>query len=73
MKVTVKKYGQITIPKVFRESLDIRPGTALDFEVKNGALIIKRSDSRDFIDQVYGCLSHLKLKTNEIVATLRGR
>ncbi|MHB1013422.1 MAG: AbrB/MazE/SpoVT family DNA-binding domain-containing protein, partial [Desulfobacteria bacterium] len=31
MKATVAERGQVTIPKLLREKLGIRPGTRLDF------------------------------------------
>ncbi len=39
MRATVAERGQITIPKVLREQLGIRPGTILEFTEENGRLV----------------------------------
>ena len=36
MKALVSEKSQVTIPKSLRVSLDIKPGTQLDFEEKDG-------------------------------------
>lgn len=39
MKALVSEKGQVTIPKLLRDRLGLRPGTALDFQAEGGRLI----------------------------------
>jgi AbrB family looped-hinge helix DNA binding protein len=39
MNVKVAERGQITIPKILRERLDVRPGTVLEFKEDQGKLV----------------------------------
>ena len=36
------KRGQVTIPKLLRDNLELEPGQELEFEQREGALIIRR-------------------------------
>jgi len=57
MKSTLSEKGQVTIPKVLREKLGLRPGQILEFESKDGLLIgRKAAGKRDAIDAVFGIL-----------------
>ncbi len=40
MKSTLSERGQITIPKKIREQLGLRPGQELEFETRDGLLIV---------------------------------
>jgi AbrB family looped-hinge helix DNA binding protein len=50
----VSEKGQITIPKPLRESLGIRAGTELQFEEKDGALMVVPIVPMDPIDALVG-------------------
>lgn len=39
---TITKKGQVTIPKPFRETLQIKEGDSLVFEMKDDMLILKK-------------------------------
>jgi AbrB family looped-hinge helix DNA binding protein len=49
VKAIVAERGHVTIPKPLRDNLDIRPGTALEFIAKDGALVARKAETdRDF-------------------------
>jgi len=39
---TITKKGQVTIPKPFRDKLDIKEGDSFLFEIKDNLLIVKK-------------------------------
>lgn len=45
----VTQKGQVTIPKQFRESLNIREGDSLIFELKNDTLILKKKEKKSIL------------------------
>jgi antitoxin PrlF len=47
MKTTVSEKGQVTIPKVLRDKLGLRPGTVLDFDAVEGRLIGVKKEKED--------------------------
>jgi AbrB family looped-hinge helix DNA binding protein len=47
MKAIVSEKGQVTIPKVCRDRLGLRPGTVLDFETQDGQLVAVKSPATD--------------------------
>jgi antitoxin PrlF len=71
MKAVVSEKGQVTIPKVLRERLGIKPGEELDFQEQEGRLVATKISHRDPVDAVYGILS-LDVSTDEFIAELRG-
>jgi antitoxin PrlF len=72
MKAVVAERGQITIPKALRVALGIRPGTILDFEIRDHHLIAVKMEKIDPVEKVYGCLK-TTLRTDEIIKDLRGK
>lgn len=70
MKAIVAERGQVTIPKSLRDKLGIRPGTALEFSARNGALIATKAET-DPVSKVFGCLSR-KLDTDAFIRGVRG-
>lgn len=50
----VGERGQVTIPKRLRRSLGIRPGEEVDFEERDGALVVRRASRADAIDGLLG-------------------
>ena len=70
MKAVVAERGQVTIPKSLRDKLGIRPGTALEFTAKDGALVARKAET-DSVSQVYGCLGG-QVDTDKFIRTLRG-
>ena len=48
MRSKLSSKGQITIPKVVRESLDLEPGDEVTFELSTGgAVIVRRAEPDD--------------------------
>ena len=70
MKAVVAERGQVTIPKPLRDKLGIRPGTALEFTAKDGALVARKAET-DPVSQVYGCLGK-RIDSDKFVRELRG-
>jgi AbrB family looped-hinge helix DNA binding protein len=56
MKSTVSEKGQVTIPKLLREKLGLRPGVVLEFTAQRGALIARKVEPVSGIDAVCGIL-----------------
>jgi len=46
---TITKKGQVTIPKPFRERLNIVEGDSLVFEMKNNLLILKKKERKSIL------------------------
>ena len=70
MKAVVAERGQVTIPKSLRDKLGIRPGTALEFSARNGALVARKAET-DPVSKVFGCLGG-KIDTDGFLRGLRG-
>jgi antitoxin PrlF len=47
MKSVVSEKGQVTIPKIVRDRLGLKPGTVLNFEAQAGKLIGRKAGSGD--------------------------
>ena len=71
MKAKVAERGQVTIPKVLRERLGIRPGTVLEFKEDQGKLVAVKAATVDTIDQFYGKLGSGR-RTDDVMRELRG-
>lgn len=50
----VGERGQITIPKRLRRNLGIRAGEAVEFEQRDGALVVRRVGAADPLDRLVG-------------------
>lgn len=72
MKARVAERGQVTIPKVLRERLGVKPGTVLEFSEEHGRLVAIKSGVADPVSEVYGCLGR-KIDTDAVMGRLRGR
>lgn len=70
MKAIVEERGQVTIPKPLRDELGIRPGTALEFVAKDGALLARKAET-DPVARVFGCLGG-RIGTDKFIRALRG-
>jgi len=71
MKAKVAERGQVTIPKILRERLGIRPGTVLHFQEDHGKLVVEKASTMDSLDRFYGKLGSGR-RTDDVVKELRG-
>ncbi len=70
-KVTSK--GQVTIPKKIRERLGVNPGEGIQFEERNGVMLITKAVTASPFDEWIGKLKHLKGKrSDDLVKEARG-
>lgn len=46
---TITKKGQVTIPKPFRETLRIKEGDSLVFEMRDDMLILKKKERKSIL------------------------
>jgi len=46
---TITQKGQVTIPKQFRENLNIQEGDNLVFELKDGMLILRKKERKSIL------------------------
>lgn len=70
MKAIVAERGQVTIPKLLRDKLGIRPGTTLEFAARDGVLVVTKSQT-DSVTAVFGCLGR-KVDADKFIRQLRG-
>jgi antitoxin PrlF len=70
MKAVVSEKGQVTIPKALRESLALTPGTALEFEEREGLLVGRRVADHDALSRLIGLLP--RIDVDKAVRDLRG-
>jgi AbrB family looped-hinge helix DNA binding protein len=71
MRAKVAERGQVTIPKLLRDRLGIRPGTVLEFKEDHGKLVAFKTPTMDAIDQIYGKLGSGR-RTDDVMRELRG-
>lgn len=71
MKAIVSKSGQITIPKAIRQKMGVKPGTILDIDIKDAALIMLKVEPYDSVEKVYGCLKE-NINADKTINRLRG-
>ncbi len=71
MKAKVAERGQVTIPKVLRDNLGIRPGTILEFREKSGQIIVEKVEELSAVDKIYGTLGSGR-RSDDIIRDLRG-
>jgi antitoxin PrlF len=71
MKAVVAERGQVTIPKILRQKMGIKPGTVLELHIQDSTLVAVKLEQQDVITKVYGCLK-MKTTTDKIINSLRG-
>jgi len=73
MTSTISSKGQITVPKMVRDKLGLRPGTRVEFELTpEGALLRKgHHGASRAVDRVAGILSR-KDSTDKLIDEMRG-
>ncbi len=73
MRLTSK--GQVTIPQAIRDATGIVPGTEVEFEVRDGAVVIRRAPRDGAGEALVARLrggGDVPLSTDEIMALTRG-
>jgi antitoxin PrlF len=70
MNTVVSEKGQVTIPKPLRDSLGLVPGTELDFEERDGALVARRVVREDPLSRLVGLLP--RMDVDRALASQRG-
>ena len=72
MKSTISSKGQLTIPIELREKLGLAAGTVVQFELRDGALLLRKGTSEDHpVDRLFGRLN-LGRSVDEILDQMRG-
>jgi len=74
MKTTsrVGERGQVTIPKRLRRELGIVPGSRLEFEVRNGRLVVRRVVDEDPVGGLLGLGEKRGVDVDAWLARARG-
>jgi len=76
MATTMTVKGQVTIPKQIRDSLDLQPGTQLEFTVNgDGEVVLQRAEKTrqrkpDRLEAARG-KADVKWRTRDLMALLR--
>jgi AbrB family looped-hinge helix DNA binding protein len=72
MESTVTSKGQITLPAEIREQLDLRPGTVVRFELREGGVFLCKDTSGEHpVDRVFGQL-RLEKPVDVLLDEMRG-
>ncbi len=68
----ITRKGQVTIPKKIRESLGLKPGSEIDFELEDGAYFLKKKVADEPVAKWVGFLRNSRT-SDEIIKELRGK
>jgi len=72
MKSTMSSKGQLTVPIELREKLGLEAGTVIQFELRDGAILMRKGTQANHpVDQLFGHL-HLSKPVDEILDQMRG-
>jgi len=72
MKSRVSSKGQVTLPAVVRERLGLGAGTPVQFEFRDGGVLLKKGATGPHpVDQVFGVLK-LDKPVDELLDEMRG-
>jgi AbrB family looped-hinge helix DNA binding protein len=69
-KAKITSKGQVTIPKAVRDKLDLRPGSAVVFELKESAAVIYPEVERP-LDRLREIKQEYSISEKEIAAMIR--
>jgi bifunctional DNA-binding transcriptional regulator/antitoxin component of YhaV-PrlF toxin-antitoxin module len=72
MKSVLSESGHISLPKVIRDRLAMKPGTELEMEIVTGGLMVRKKPSRSPWKDVFGALGRAG-ESDKIVEDLRGK
>jgi len=70
---TMTSKGQVTIPKRMRQTLGLKPGSDVAFDLVNGQVVVKKAGKlgKSRFGKVRGTLKD-RLSTDQILTLLRG-
>jgi AbrB family looped-hinge helix DNA binding protein len=72
MKSTMSSKGQLTVPMELREKLGLEAGTVIKFELRDGAILMRKGTPASHpVDQLFGHL-HLGKPVDELLDEMRG-
>ena len=72
MKSTMSSKGQLTVPMELREKLGLTAGTVVQFELRDGAVLLRKGNHEGHpVDRLFGSLS-LGKPVDEILDEMRG-
>jgi antitoxin PrlF len=77
MSTTLTRKGQVTIPKPVRDRLNLKPGSAVDFELgADGRVVLvkagrKSAPPRSRFERIRGTAT-VRITTEELMALTRG-
>ncbi len=73
MKSRISSKGQVTVPAEVRNRLGLQPGTAVQFELRENAVVIRKGTSGVHpVDRLFGTLK-LSQPGDALLDTMRGR
>jgi antitoxin PrlF len=73
MTSTISSKGQITVPKVVRDRLGLRPGARVDFELTADGVLMRKGHRGGIraVDRVLGILKR-RASTDALIDEMRG-
>jgi len=71
VKARVGERGQVTIPKRLRRSLGIQPGEEVEFEEREGVLLLRRAGALGPLDRLVGLVKE-RVDVDAYLAETRG-
>lgn len=72
MKSTMSSKGQLTVPIELREKLGLEAGTVIQFELRDGAIFMRKgTQGHHPVDELFGHL-HLGKPVDELLDEMRG-
>jgi antitoxin PrlF len=72
MKSTISSKGQLTIPIKMREKLGLTTGTVVQFELRDGVVLLRKGILEDHpVDRLFGRLK-LGKPVDELIDQMRG-
>lgn len=72
MKSRISSKGQVTVPVQVRKRLGLRPGTEVEFELREGDAVLRKGTPADHpVDVVYGSIE-LERPVDQLLDDMRG-
>ena len=72
MRSTISSKGQVTVPIEVRERLGLRPGTPVEFELREGGVLLRKGISGIHpVDKIWATLQ-LGRPVDEVLDEMRG-